>query len=155
MLLRREDSMRMSFSAMTYLGLHWGLSMLTLSRMLNVTAGLSLCLALHHASCHVGCPYRLLICCLHRASCTCAEYTKPAVSGSAKPLPVGPSMKTQNSGQLNKNLHISFRKLLLRSGCHDLLCQMRAGLSRMQSLCGHKNSRGIITIYRPQAPPRL
>ena len=65
----------------------------------------------------------------------------------AKPAPVQQSlwplvyyfMKRWNSDQLNNNFHISFRKLL-QYGCHDLLCQVWDGLSRMQSLCVHKNS---------------
>ena len=61
---------------------------------------------------------------------------------SAKPLTFGPFMKTPNSGQLNTNIHISFRKLL-HNRCHGLLRQVWAGLSRMQSLCMHKNSTGI------------
>ena len=92
-----------------------------------------------------GCTYRLLISCWCRASCACAEYTKPTGPGSAKPLTVDPFMKTPDSGQLNNNLHISFRKLL-QYDCHDLLYQVWAGLSRMQSLCVHKNPTGIITI---------
>ena len=58
--------------------------------------------------------------------------------GSEKPLTVGSFIKTPISGQLNNNCHVLFRKRLLQYGCHDLLCQVWAGLSRMQSLCVHK-----------------
>ena len=74
---------------------------------------------------------------------------------AAKPLTVGPFMKTQYSGQLNNNFHISFRKLFLQYGCHDLQCQVWAGLSQMQSLCVHKNSTWASKPYSLQAPPRL
>ena len=95
-----------------------------------------------------GCTCWLLICCLSRASCACAKYTKPTGPGSPKPLTVGPFMNTPNCGQLNNNFHISFQKLLLQYGCHDLLCQIWAGLFRMQSLCVHKNCTSIdIVIY--------
>ena len=63
--------------------------------------------------------------------------------GSEKPLTVGPFIKTLISGQLNNNCHILFRKPLLQYGCHDLLCQVWAGLSRMQSLDVHKISTQV------------
>ena len=62
----------MSFSAMTSLGLHYGLLMLTLSRVLTVATGLSLRLAraTYHVSCHADARKD------YGSVASCAEYTK-------------------------------------------------------------------------------
>ena len=99
-----------------------------------------------------GCPHVLLTCCLPRASCACAEYTKPTGPGLAKPLTVGPFMKIPNSSQLNNNFRISFRKLLLQYGCHDLTCvSLGWPVSDAEPLCaqefhGHQNNTAAAAV---------
>ena len=65
---------------------------------------------------------------------------------SEKPLTVDPLIKIPICGQLNSNCHILFWKPLVQYGCRDLLCQVWAGLSRMQNVCVHKFLHASKTI---------